>query len=60
MAKDISRRSFIIKGALALGAAATTDINGIGNVFAASEGAARVYFTEELSGKGTSWTRTGR
>jgi hypothetical protein len=39
--KDISRRSFIKHGALALGAVATTNIKGIGNVFAASKKTAR-------------------
>lgn len=48
MTRDISRRSFIINGALVLGAAATTNIDGIGEALAA-ENPDRVYFIDEIS-----------
>jgi len=52
MGKDISRRSFMKNSALVLGAVATANIKGIGNVFAASQDNARVFFTDDISASG--------
>ena len=49
MGKDISRRSFIKNSALVLGAVATANIKGVGNVFAASKDKTRVFFTDDIS-----------
>ena len=49
MEKNISRRSFMKNSAMALGAVATTNIKGIGNVFAASKDKARVFYTDDIS-----------
>jgi len=52
MGKDISRRSFMKNSAFVLGAVATANIKGIGNVFAASKDNARVFFTDDISANG--------
>jgi len=52
MGKNISRRSFMKNSALVLGAVATTNIKGIGKLFAASKDNARVFFTNDISANG--------
>ncbi|MEW6673084.1 MAG: DUF362 domain-containing protein [Thermodesulfobacteriota bacterium] len=52
MGKNISRRHFMKNSALALGAIATTNIKGIGNVLAAPKGNAQVFFTDDISANG--------
>lgn len=52
MASKISRRKFMQTGALALGAVAVSRFSGIGNVFAAQQEKAQVFFTNEISAAG--------
>ena len=51
MKKQISRRSFMKTSSLALGAVATANITGIGNVFAETGNKAKVFFTKDISGE---------
>lgn len=52
MKKNMSRRSFMKTGALALGSLAVTNIKGIGEALAASADRARVFFTDDISAHG--------
>lgn len=52
MKNRISRRSFIKSSALVFGAAATANIGGVGNVFAAPKNKALVFFTNDISAGG--------
>lgn len=52
MKKNMSRRSFMKTGALALGALAVADVPGMGKALAASSDKAQVFFTENISAEG--------
>lgn len=52
MKKDMSRRRFLKNSALALGAVSTVNITSIGNVFAASNDKARVFYSDDISATG--------
>lgn len=52
MEKQISRRTFLQTGALALGTVAVTRFGGIDNVFAAQQEKSQVFFTQDISAAG--------
>jgi uncharacterized Fe-S center protein len=52
MKKNMSRRSFMKTGALALGALGVADVPGMGKALAASSDKAQVFFTENISAEG--------
>lgn len=52
MTKNITRRGFIKKSALAICAIATTNINNIDNAFAESKRKSQVFFTDDISAAG--------
>ncbi len=52
MKKEISRRSFLKKGALAMGTAATLNFSSISMAFATSKTKSEVFFTDDISANG--------
>jgi hypothetical protein len=52
MERQISRRSFLKKSALALGTAAVCDFKGMGSALAAPQNQAQVFFTKDISANG--------
>ena len=52
MSKQFSRRDFLQIGAVALGAVAISDFDGIGRAFAADPGRLQVFFTKDISVNG--------
>ncbi len=52
MERQISRRSFLKTGAIALGTVAVSDFKGIGSAFAAQQDKSRVFFTKDISVNG--------
>lgn len=52
MAKEISRRTFIKNGGIALGSVAALNAKGLSRAFAASGNNAKVFFTKDISANG--------